>query len=105
MQNFNVSWVSGLKKLGVSFERYEHDTDFAGGLFRDINGNSRKWVDMAFGLHGEWNYKNLLFTANMQHVKSLNYQWILKDYDAGTYYIPHNDVYNLHAQLGVTFRF
>jgi hypothetical protein len=105
LQNVDISWVSGLKKLGVSFERYEHNIDYYRLNFPDVNGNSRKWVDFAFALQGEWNYKNLLFNAKLQHIKSLNYQWVLKDYVAGQYYIPHNDVSNLHAELGVSFRF
>lgn len=106
LQTVNVSWVNGLKKLGVFFQRYEHDTDYAQGAFPSINGNSRNWVDFALGLQGDWSYKNLLFNAKLQGVKSLNYEWILKDYDPNnTYYIPHNDVFNLYAQLGVTFRF
>jgi hypothetical protein len=105
LQSMDISWVSGLKKLGVQVERYEHDVDFYQAYLADINGNSRSWVDFAFALVGEWNYKNLLFNAKLQQVKSLNYQWVLKDYVAGNYYIPHNDVYNFHAEFGVTFRF
>jgi hypothetical protein len=105
LQSMDISWVSGLKKLGVSIERYEHDEDFYEANFPDINGNSRNWVDFAFALQGEWNYKNLIFNAKLQEIKSLNYEWILKDYNPGQYYIPHNDVYNLHAELGITFRF
>jgi hypothetical protein len=81
------------------------DLEVANELFPDINGNSRKWVDFAFALNGEWNYRNLIFNAKLQEVKSLNYEWVLKDYVPGQYYIPHNNVYNLHAELGVTFRF
>lgn len=105
LQSMDISWISGLKKLGVGLERYEHNVDLYHYFFADINGNSRKWVDFAFALQGEWNYKNLLFNAKLQEIKSLNYEWILKDYDPSKYYIPHNDVYNLHAELGVTFRF
>lgn len=105
LQSFDISWVSGLRKLGIGFERYEHDMDFYGEAFSDINGNSRKWVDLALALQGEWNYKNLIFNAKLQQIKSLNYEWILKDYDPSKYYIPHNDVYNFHGELGVTFRF
>lgn len=101
-QSVDISWVYELKRIGVSFDRYEHDVNATPA---DINGNSRKWVDFAFGLQGEWNYKNLLVSAKLQHIKSLNYQWILKDYIPGQYYIPHNDVYNFHGELGLTYRF
>ncbi|WP_419801099.1 capsule assembly Wzi family protein [Mucilaginibacter sp.] len=105
LQSFNLSWLCGLKKLGIGLSRYEHDVDFSTPNFPDINGNSRKWVDFAFALNGEWNYKNLIFNAKLQEIKSLNYEWILKDYTAGQYYVPHNDVYNFHGELGVAFRF
>jgi hypothetical protein len=105
LQSMDISWISGLKKLGIGFERYEHNVDFARVAFPDINGNSRKWVDFAFALNGEWSYKNLIFNAKLQEIKSLNYEWVLKDYDPGKYYIPHNDVFNFHAELGVTYRF
>jgi hypothetical protein len=105
LQSMDISWVSGLKKLGIQVERYEHDVDFYQASFLNINANTRSWVDFAFALIGEWNYKNLLFNAKLQQVKSLNYEWVLKDYTPGNYYIPHNDVYNFHGELGVTFRF
>ncbi|HWZ35287.1 MAG TPA: capsule assembly Wzi family protein, partial [Mucilaginibacter sp.] len=91
LQSMDISWVSGLKKLGIGIERYEHDVDFSQLYFPDINNNSRNWVDFAFALQGEWNYKNLIFNAKLQEIKSLNYEWILKDYNPGQYYIPHND--------------
>jgi hypothetical protein len=106
LQYFDLSWVSGLKRLGIDFERLEHDVDFAQLYFPDINGNSRNWVDFAVSLHGEWNYKNLIFNAKLQTIKSLNYEWILANYNPNNpYYIPNNTVYNLHAELGVTYRF
>lgn len=105
IQSFDIDWVSGLKKLGIGIERYEHDVDYYEAYFPDINGNSRNWVDYAMSLNGEWSYKNLLFNAKLQEVKSYNYEWILKDYVPGPNYIPNNTVYNLHAELGVTFRF
>jgi hypothetical protein len=105
IQSVDISWVSGLKKFGVGFERYEHDVDFSEVNLPTINGNSRNWVDFALALKGEWNYKNLLFNAKLQEIKSMNYEWILKDYNPNQYYIPHNDAYNFHGELGVTFRF
>jgi hypothetical protein len=104
-QSMDISWVYGLKRLGVSFDRYEHNVQASDTFAPDIDGNSSKWVDFAFALQGEWNYKNLLFNVKLQQVKSLNYEWQLKDYDPSKYYIPHNDVYNFHGELGVTFRF
>ncbi|MCJ8209806.1 capsule assembly Wzi family protein [Mucilaginibacter sp. RS28] len=105
LQSFDVSWVSGLKKLGFMFERYEHNVDFQNYYFGPINGNSRKWVDLGLALKGNWDYQHFLFTAKLEGVKSLNYQWILKNYTNSDYYVPNNDVFNLHLQLGAIYRF
>lgn len=105
LQTAEIDWVSGLKKVGVQFQRYEHDVDFYQTDIDDLNGNSRNWVDFAIGLTGEWNYKNFLLNAKLQDVKSLNYEWYLKNYTPNSYYIPNNTVYNLHAELGITYRF
>ena len=105
LQSAELSWVSGLKKIGVKIDRYDHNLEFSKTEFRDINGNKRNWVDIAFGLQGDWDYKNLLISAKFQTVKSLNYNWLLKDYTANSYYIPHNTVYNLRGELGLTYRF
>jgi len=105
LQSVELSWVSGLKKIGLQFDRYEHVVDFSETALPDINNNSRKWVDFALSMRGECSYKNFLFNAKLEEIKSLNYEWILKDYTPNQYYIPHNTVYNLHGELGITYRF
>ncbi|RNL56917.1 capsule assembly Wzi family protein [Pedobacter jejuensis] len=106
VQSIDLSWIKGMKKLGLSFERYEHNRDFYDSAgFGSAKGGSRSWVDFAFGAQGEWNYKNLLFNAKLQGIKSLNYQWRQKDLTDTQYYIPNNDVFNFHGELGVAFRF
>lgn len=105
LQSFDISWVKGMKKLGVLFQRYEHDADLYNDVFGDLNGQSRRWVDFSVALQGVWNYKNFIFNAKLQGIKSLNYEWILKDYTPDEYYIPHNDVFNIHGELGMAFRF
>ncbi|WP_316849718.1 capsule assembly Wzi family protein [Pedobacter agri] len=106
LQSFEVSWIKGFKKLGLSFDRLEHNRDFYDSSgFASAKGGSRSWVDFAFAAVGDWNYKNLLFSAKLQGIKSLNYQWRQKDFTDSQYYIPHNTVYNFQGQLGVTYRF
>lgn len=78
LQSLDVAWVKGLKKFGLNFQRYEHNADFYNDYIRDLNGQSRRWVDFALAAKGEWNYKNLIFSAKIQGIKSLNYEWILK---------------------------
>jgi hypothetical protein len=105
LQSLDISWVKGLKKLGLAFERYEHNADLYDIEIRDLNGQSRRWVDFALAAEGVWNYKNLIFIAKLQGIKSLNYQWRLKNFTPDVYYIPRNDVLNFHGELGFSFRF
>jgi hypothetical protein len=105
IQSLNVSWRHALKSFGIGYERFEHMVDLSDFAFPDINGNSRRWVDFALSLNGQYDYKNFIFSAKIQGIKSLNYQWRLHGYSPDQYYIPNNDVFNLHGELGVTFRF
>jgi hypothetical protein len=105
IQSLNINWRHALKSLGIGYERFEHMVDLSDFAFPDINGNSRRWVDFALSLNGQYDYKNFIFSAKIQGIKSLNYQWRLNGYSADQYYIPNNDVFNLHGELGVTFRF
>ncbi|SFF12760.1 Capsule assembly protein Wzi [Pedobacter antarcticus] len=105
LQSFDINWVKGLKSIGFGFERFEHNADFYEEYIEDLNSNSRRWVDFAFAAKGTWNYKNLIFNAKLQGIKSLNYQWKMKDPIPGGYYIPNNDVFNFHGELGLTYRF
>jgi hypothetical protein len=105
IQSLDVSWVAGLDKIGIGADRYEHDADFLNNVFSSVDNNSRSWVDLALNIHGEWAYKSFLFNTKLQCIKSLNYEWFMKDYDPNQYYIPHNTVYNIHGELGITYRF
>lgn len=105
LQSLDVSWVKGLKKLGVQLERYVHNNDFYYYAFQDSKDYTRHWVDLSLAANGEWNYKNLIFNAKIQGIQSLDYQWALN--------IPGNDItfanqtskFNLQVQAGVTYRF
>lgn len=105
LQSLDLSWVKGLKSLGILLERYVQNDDYYVSSIGDLKGYSRRWVDLSAAVQGAWNYKNVLFNARMQFINSLNYQWKLKNYDPGVFYIPENDVFNFHGELGITYRF
>ena len=106
MQSLDISWVKAIKSLGLQFERFVHNNDFYyQSLGGDFNGQSRRWVDLGLAATGTWNFKGLLLNAKLQGIQSLNYQWLMKNYSPGVYYIPENDIFNLHAELGLTYRF
>ena len=104
MQSFSVSWVKSLKIIGFQFERYLHNNDHHYIQIKDIRAN---WVDIGVALLGQWDFKNLLFTAKTELVKSMNYQHL---YDPNpnnppAFWNPGVDIYNFQANLGITYRF
>ncbi|TDO21983.1 capsule assembly Wzi family protein [Pedobacter duraquae] len=105
LQTLSVSWVRNLKQIGLTVDRYEHNLELYTSAIRGLNGFSRSWVDIAFAVFGTWEYKNLLLNTKMQGIRSLNYQWRMKDYIPDQYYIPNNDIFNFHGELGVAYRF
>ncbi len=105
LQTVEVSWVKGLKKIGLQFNRYVHNNDFYYYAFEDSENYSQNWVDLSVALNGEWNYKNLIFNAKVQGIQSLNYQWALKKNGDDIFFANQLTAYNLQLQLGVTYRF
>ncbi len=105
LQSLDVSWVRGLKKLGIQLERYVHDNDFYYYAFSDSRDYTRHWVDLSMAFNGEWNYKNLIFNAKIQGIQSLDYQWALKQQGDDITFMNQLSKFNLQVQAGVTYRF
>lgn len=105
VQSVDVSWVKGLKKLGIQLERYVHDNDFYYYTFADSRDYTRHWVDLSMAFNGEWNYKNLIFNAKLQGIQSLDYQWALKQQGDDITFSNQTSKFNLQLQAGITYRF
>lgn len=105
LQSLNVSWIKGLKRLGIQLERYVHNNDFYYYAYYDSSDFRRHWVDLSLGLSGEWNYKNLIFNAKLQGIQSLNYQWYLDPVQSAIYFGNGINAFNLQIQAGATYRF
>jgi hypothetical protein len=105
MQSLELSWVKGLKRLGLQLERFVHNNDFYYYAYVDSKDYRRHWTDLSLGASGEWNYKNLIFNAKLQGIKSLNYQWYLLQTPDQPYMTPGRDAFNLQVQAGLTYRF
>ncbi|MGF7079878.1 capsule assembly Wzi family protein [Mucilaginibacter sp. UYCu711] len=105
LQSVNISWIKGLKKLGLQFERYVHNNDFYFYTFGDSQNFSQHWVDLSIATSGEWNYKNLIFNAKIQAIKSLDYQWALKQNGNDPGFVNQLSVFNLQVQAGILYRF
>jgi hypothetical protein len=108
LQTVEVSWVKGLKKLGLQVERYTHNNDLYYYTYASTRDFRRHWVDLSMAAIGEWNYKNLIFNAKMQAIKSINYQWYLPadpQKPINSLLVNGTNAFNLQIQAGVTYRF
>jgi len=104
LQTLEVSWIKSLKMIGLRLERYAHNNDFFFSYIKDIRSN---WVDFSATLLGQWSFrKQLLLNAQLEYVRSLNYQWQYippapPDYWGGN----GKDITNIHFKVGITYRF
>ncbi|GAB2975386.1 hypothetical protein GCM10027049_07450 [Mucilaginibacter puniceus] len=105
LQSLNVSWVKGIKRIGLQLERYIHNNDFYNYAFYDSGDHRRHWTDLSLAASGEWNYKNFIFNGNISAIKTLNYQWYLIQNPGDPYYVKGTDAFNLHIRTGVSYRF
>lgn len=92
MQTLQVSWVNGLKQLGIQMERFAHNEDLT---LRALKDRQRNWVDIGMGAYGNWDYQRFIFNARMQYMYAYNYE--------------HSPIgrgkSNVHLQLGLMYRF
>lgn len=105
LQSVEVSWVKGLKRLGLQFERYIHNDDFYYYAYYDSYDFRRHWVDLSVAANGEWDYGHFLFNAKLAAIKSLNYQWYLKQPPGAPYFTNGANAVNIQLQAGVSYRF
>jgi len=106
LQTLDVSWIKGLKKLGIQFQRYVHNNDFYFYAYTADQDARRHWTDLSIAFTGEWNYKNFIFNAKLMEIKSLNYQWYLLQPTTSTVvYVNGANAFNTQLQAGITYRF
>ena len=104
MQSLSVSWIKGLKTIGVQFERYVHNNDYQNVAIFDNRAN---WVDMSATGIVEWDWQNLILSGRFENILSYNYQHYYRPQNpnSGKFFEPGINVYNFQAQLGMTYRF
>jgi hypothetical protein len=76
VQTLESSWVKGMKKIGVRWERINRHQDLYVKLFNDPSENGR-WVDYSARLLGDWQWKNLIVSSSVNLIYSLNLNWSL----------------------------
>lgn len=102
LASLNISWLRGIKSVGLQFERFIHNDDYYNAVIGDFDGRSRRWVDLSVAAQGAWNYKNFIFNSQLQLTRSVNYQWQQVNL------IPSTPAYkgvNFHGKLGLSYFF
>ncbi|WP_316796874.1 capsule assembly Wzi family protein [Pedobacter agri] len=109
LQTLDVSWVKGLKRIGVQLERLVNNNDlFYRFAYASSDKNqyiNRHWVDLSLGGNVSWNYKNFILNGQLTYIRSLNYQYQWQAKPTSTDYWDWNrqDVSNLHLRLGIVY--
>ena len=78
VQTLETSWVKGVKKLGLRWERLNRHQDFYTKVYNDPSEHER-WVDYSARLLADWQFDNFLVSTTTNFVYSLNNQWNLSD--------------------------
>jgi hypothetical protein len=76
VQTLETSWIRGMKKIGIRWERLNRHQDVYVRVFNDPSENGR-WVDYSARLLGDWQWKNLIISSSVNLIYSLNPNWSL----------------------------
>ena len=97
--------LSRLKKdeiIGISLEIIDHDNDFYHTAFSSASDYRRYWKDINFHFKFNKGFKNFNLSSKLIFIRSLNYQWQLKD-NIEPYYHPGRDVNNFHLSFKLSY--
>ena len=104
MQLIRFSKYNGINQLAVQVERTAQNMDFYQEAFSGDQAASRKWVDYGISFIADQEYKQLLFSAKITALRSLNYQWYQPPSSSSVAINNNWDVNNFLVQLGITYR-
>ncbi|HEY8930165.1 MAG TPA: capsule assembly Wzi family protein, partial [Mucilaginibacter sp.] len=105
LQTINVDWISGIKRVGLQVQRYEHNEDFYVRAFT-AGETRRHWVDYDFGISGDWDFDNVILSASLLYARELNYEWKFRNDPDVSYYNQQNfDANNFKLNVSLTYRF
>lgn len=104
-QTLEIAWVKGLKKIGLQFERVRYNSDYYYFAFEYLTDFRRHWIDISTTLKADWNFKNLVVSAQVGIVRSYNYQWLIVQVDPADLFAAGNEYINITPALNLAYRF
>jgi hypothetical protein len=107
LQSLDVSWVKGLKRIGLQFERLVNNNDlFFNFAYASLDKNlyiNRHWVDLSIAGKFAWNYKNFILNSQFTYIKSLNYQYQWEEGPKDYWDWHKKDVNNVQLKVGLMY--
>lgn len=107
LQSLDVSWVKGLKKIGIQFERLVNNNDlFFNFAYASLDKNlyiNRHWVDLSVAGKFAWNYKNFILNSQFTYIRSLNYQYQWEEGPKDYWDWNKKDVNNVQLKVGLMY--
>lgn len=104
-QTLELSWIKGLKKIGIQFERLRHNSDFYYYAFERIGDFRRHWIDLSTTFKADRNFNRFFVSAQAAIIRSYNHEWFIVQIDPTNYFIPGNEVLNFSGKLSLSYRF
>ena len=105
LQSLDISWVSGLKRIGLQFERTVQNNDLFYRTFRSNPDIRRHWVDLGVTGKFDWDYKRFIVNAQVAYIRSLNYQWAFQSPSDSFWDWDKQNADNFHFNIGLLYRF
>jgi hypothetical protein len=101
VQTLETSWVKGIKKIGIRWERLNRHQDVYVRVFNDPSENGR-WVDYSARLLGDWQWKNFIVSSSVNLIYSINPNWSLDSKSTSEFPIGTNEFYT-QSQLNLIY--
>jgi len=98
-----LSWWTGMNKIGIFGERLVHNNDFLYYAYEDSKDWRRFWTDLSTGVVADWKFDRLVVSGVIRWTKSLNYQWFLLHNPGDPYFVNGRDVSNICATINATY--
>jgi hypothetical protein len=101
VQTLETSWVKGIKKIGIRWERLNRHQDVYTRVFNDPSENGR-WVDYSARLLGDWQWNNLIVSSSFNLIYSLNSNWNLNSNSTAEFPIGKKEFYT-QSQINLIY--
>jgi hypothetical protein len=102
-QTVEISWVKGLKRIGLQFERIRYNSDFYYYAFEYTQDFRRHWIDLSTNLKLDWHFKNIYLSGQFGLIRSYNYKWLIIQVDPNNFFAPGNEILNVAGKFSIRY--